>query len=140
MTGTGRKSDGRQGFARVLLLAAGGVLIAIAILGDIGARTTLPLRQGHPGYRGLELWRSHNCGSCHAVFGLGGHIGPDLTNVMRRRNDAYVRYVLHHGVGAMPSYDLDESASSGLIAYLRNLDALGTYPLDSSAAPWFGIP
>ena len=125
--------------ARVLFLAASAALIAIAILGDIGARKASPLSQGHPGYHGLELWRSRNCGSCHAVFGLGGHMGPDLTNVMRRRNDAYVRVVVHYGVRGMPDYNLGENDADDLIAYLRYLDGLGTYPLESSAAPWFGV-
>lgn len=99
----------------------------------------MALTQNSSGYRGLVLWRSHNCAACHAVFGLGGHIGPDLTNVTRRRNDAYLRHVLRYGISGMPGLDLNADAASDLIAYLRHVDGLGTYPLDSPEAPWFGI-
>jgi len=124
---------------RVLLLAVGVVVIAASILAGIGGRSTSLLMPGSSGYRGLELWRSHNCGACHAVFGLGGHIGPDLTNVMRRRNRAFMRHVLRHGMGAMPRLDLGDDPADALIVYLQHLDGLGTYPLDSAAAPAFGI-
>src|SRR3546814_11623431 len=92
-----------------------------------------------PGYRGLLLWRSHHCGTCHAVFGLCGHIGPDLTNVARRRNAAYLRHVLRYGINTMPAQALDADATDDLIAYLRHLDGLGSYPLDSPGAPVFGV-
>jgi len=124
---------------RVLLLAAGAVLIAVAILAGIGSRGTALLVRGSSGDRGLHLWRSYQCGTCHAVFGLGGHIGPDLTNVMRRRSETFVRHMLRHGAGAMPALNLGDVAAGEMIAYLHHLDRLATYPLDSPAAPAFGI-
>lgn len=141
------KTRRRVGFAapvravvqRVLLLAVAMVIIAASILAGIGGRSTSLLMPGSSGYRGLELWRSHGCGTCHALFGLGGHIGPDLTNVMRRRNRAFMRHVLRHGMGAMPPFDLGDDPADALIAYLQHLDGLGTYPLESAAAPAFGI-
>lgn len=124
---------------RVVPLAAGALLIAVSILTGVGNRSTSLLIPGSPGYRGLVLWRNHNCAACHAVFGLGGHIGPDLTNVTGRRNEAYLRHVLRYGMSGMPGLDLNADAASDLIAYLRHVDGLGTYPLDSPDAPGFGI-
>ncbi len=136
----------RTGFAapvravqRVLVLAVGVPIIATAILAGIGGRSTAPLVPGSAAYRGLALWRNHGCGTCHALFGLGGHSGPDLTNIMRRRNHAFMRHVLRHGMGTMPRFDLGDDPADALIAYLQHLDGLGTYPLDSVAAPAFGI-
>lgn len=110
-----------------------------SILSGVGARSTLALRADSPGYRGLLLWRENRCAACHAVFGLGGHIGPDLTNVARRRNAAYLRHVLRHGMSGMPGLDLNADAAGDLIAYLRHVDGLGSYPLDSPDAPVFGV-
>lgn len=134
-----RRVDATRALQRVLLLALGTVLIATSILLGVGSRGTPSLAVGSPGYRGLVLWQSLRCESCHALFGLGGHLGPDLTNVMRRRNDAFVRFMLRHGAGAMPALNLGDAAASDLIAYLSLLDHLATYPLDSPAAPAFGM-
>jgi nitric oxide reductase subunit C len=29
---------------------------------------------------GQQLWQANNCWSCHQIYGLGGYLGPDLTN------------------------------------------------------------
>lgn len=29
---------------------------------------------------GLRTWQEQNCQSCHQLYGLGGYMGPDLTN------------------------------------------------------------
>lgn len=110
-----------------------------SILAGVGARSTSALRVDSPGYRGLLLWRDNHCAACHAVFGLGGHIGPDLTNVARRRDAAYLHHVLRYGMSGMPGPDLNADAASDLIAYLRHVDGLATYPLDSPDAPAFGV-
>ncbi len=33
------------------------------------------------GIRGEDIWLKNNCNSCHQLYGLGGYLGPDLTNV-----------------------------------------------------------
>ena len=29
---------------------------------------------------GMNMWQNKNCQSCHQLYGLGGYMGPDLTN------------------------------------------------------------
>ena len=31
---------------------------------------------------GRIVWQKNNCQSCHQLYGLGGYLGPDLTNEM----------------------------------------------------------
>ncbi len=84
-------------------------------------------RGGRPA-AGRELWLANGCQSCHSIYGLGGHSGPDLTNVVGRRPIAYIRRVLSAGQGAMPAFALSPPQQRDLTAYLALLDATGTYP------------
>lgn len=44
--------------------------------------------------RGKKLWDSNNCMGCHTIFGEGAYYAPELTKVMDRRGEAYVKLVL----------------------------------------------
>lgn len=87
---------------------------------------------------GLRLWRKGNCVACHSLFGLGGHIGPDLTNVIRRRGAGYTSVVIQSGKGEMPGQDLKKAEVAALVAYLGQVDALGEYPLREKPHAAFG--
>jgi putative heme-binding domain-containing protein len=41
--------------------------------------------------RGAAVYQSTGCGSCHAVEGRGGILGPELTTIGGRRGAAYLR-------------------------------------------------
>ncbi len=41
--------------------------------------------------RGAALYQSNGCGSCHAVDGRGGILGPELTTIGGRRGSVYLR-------------------------------------------------
>lgn len=63
--------------------------------------------------------------ACHQVFGLGGYLGPDLTNVYSRRDEAYIRAFLQHGSAVMPDFQLSDNDMEALVAYLQILDQSG---------------
>lgn len=35
---------------------------------------------------GKEVWQRYNCVSCHTLFGNGGYVGGDLTQIMAKRS------------------------------------------------------
>lgn len=81
--------------------------------------------------RGRLAWQKYNCQSCHQLYGLGGYLGPDLTNVYSApgKGEAYIRAFLKAGVAPMPVFDLPEEEAAQLAAFLKAADASG------SAAP-----
>ena len=44
--------------------------------------------------RGKKLWESNNCMGCHTIFGEGAYYAPELTKVIDRRGQEFVKAVL----------------------------------------------
>lgn len=79
--------------------------------------------------RAIHAWRAAGCQVCHSVYGLGGHIGPDLTGIMRRRSGGYVRAMMMAGPTGMPSYrDLGQDQIDAIVAYLSIVNPPTAYP------------
>lgn len=76
---------------------------------------------------GKLIYQSYNCQSCHQFYGLGGYLGPDLTNVMssQGKGEPWVRAMLTNGGRQMPKYSLTTQESDYLIAFLREMDLRG---------------
>jgi len=74
---------------------------------------------------GKLVWQQYNCNACHQVYGLGGYIGPDLTNVNSLRSKDYITAFLNNGTAAMPNFHLKEQEINALLAYFKNIDATG---------------
>ena len=74
---------------------------------------------------GKMLWQKYNCNSCHQVYGLGGYLGPDLTNVYSNRGSAYINAFLKSGTTIMPNFNLRNKEIESITAYLQNIDASG---------------
>ena len=90
------------------------------------------------GRHGQQLFQEHNCIACHQFYGLGGYMGPDLTNVISTRGAAYSRAFLTAGTARMPKFDLDEAEVDALIAFLDFVDRTGTYPAQNFEITWYG--
>ncbi|NOU48482.1 MAG: cytochrome c [Bacteroidales bacterium] len=43
---------------------------------------------------GKHLWESNNCMGCHTILGEGAYYAPELTKVVERRGEGYMRAVL----------------------------------------------
>ncbi len=78
--------------------------------------------------KGRLVWQQNNCHTCHQLYGLGGYLGPDLTNIYTRRgkNELYVKGIIKSGVRQMPAFNLNEEEMKVLLAFLKNTDASGT--------------
>jgi len=74
---------------------------------------------------GKLTWQKYNCNACHQVYGLGGYLGPDITNVYSVRGPAYIQAFLKNGTVIMPNFHLTEKESNDLLAFLKAIDASG---------------
>ncbi len=75
--------------------------------------------------QGKILWQQKNCISCHQLYGLGGHLGPDLTNVAAIRSDEYIRAFLQSGTQVMPDFHLNDQEIRALIEFFRYTNTTG---------------
>lgn len=86
-----------------------------------------PLSQ--PARQGRTLWRANNCQACHQIYGFGGFLGPDLTNIVARRPHEDWSDILTEGRKQMPAFDFDEQQREAVIAFLSEVNQTGTgYP------------
>lgn len=76
---------------------------------------------------GRIIFQKYNCQSCHQFYGLGGHLGPDLTNEYSRLNgnEAALRIYFQGGMKQMPKFDLTTEEEDALIEFLKSTDASG---------------
>jgi nitric oxide reductase subunit C len=80
---------------------------------------------------GKIVFQTYNCQSCHQVYGLGGYMGPDLTNVISSpgKGEIYARAIMQTGTNKMPNFHLSETKLNSLTAYLKAVDKTGTWPI-----------
>jgi mono/diheme cytochrome c family protein len=115
---------------RILILAASNVAIAAAVyFYSDHSDPTLRAPMSEAALNGQGVWRENGCTSCHAILGLGGHAGPDLTNVISRRGASYSQSVIEFGVGIMPARDIGEADMADLLLYLEHVDGQAVYPI-----------
>ena len=74
--------------------------------------------------RGKSIYQQYNCQSCHQVYGLGGYLGPDLTNAWSdsARGENTIRALLQSGGSRMPNFKFDQQQIESLTAYLKYID------------------
>lgn len=90
--------------------------------------------------RGKLVFQKYNCISCHQIYGLGGYMGPDLTNVMatlgKGRN--YAEVFIQHGTAKMPRFKMSDKERNELLDYLEYVSNAGHYPVTDFQATWYG--
>lgn len=93
--------------------------------------------------RGKALWERSNCMGCHTLFGEGAYYAPELTRVVERRGEPFVRAMLlspqamYPGERKMQDYGFTEEEAADLIAFLRwcgRVDLNG-FPADPPLMP-----
>lgn len=98
-----------------------------------------------PVHKGRELMDTHSCTGCHAVAGEGGEVGPDLSEIMKRREPADVlRKITNPSLwtaegfeaGIMPpGTDIPEGDRHEIVGYLAALSGK-SYSATGAASPW----
>jgi ubiquinol-cytochrome c reductase cytochrome b subunit len=86
------------------------------------------------------VFQNKNCRNCHALEGVGGQRGPDLTAVgTRLTRDQLIDQVSNGtpGGGNMPAYgkQMKPAEMDVLVEFLVSLRPAGRPPARSSAAP-----
>jgi nitric oxide reductase subunit C len=74
---------------------------------------------------GRLTWQKYNCNACHQVYGLGGYLGPDITNVYSSKGGVYIRAFLKTGTSIMPDFHLSEKEINDLTSFMKAIDASG---------------
>lgn len=87
---------------------------------------------------GKRVWQANNCQACHQIYGMGGFLGPDLTNaysrVPRQRIDVMVKF----GFGQMPKFQISDEELNSLVEFLAYVDTTGKGQLrPTKKLPWW---
>ena len=89
---------------------------------------------------GKQIFRDKNCIACHQLYGLGGYMGPDLTNVLsapgKGRN--YARALISTGTARMPKMDIPDHEIEFLLDFLESIDKTGQSPLTNYKVSPYG--
>ena len=80
--------------------------------------------------RGEMLWQENNCTACHQIYGLGGYLGPDLTNIISNpyKGESYVKSFLNSGIKSMPKFKFTDKEKDDIVSFLKHVDNSGFYP------------
>ncbi|MBD3637558.1 MAG: cytochrome c [Crocinitomicaceae bacterium] len=113
----------------IALVSVFTVYNAVLYMGEETSSSSAP-RMSKEAIRGEQLWQENNCTACHQLYGLGGYLGPDLTNVISdpAKGSDYVRTFLNSGVKSMPQFDFSTEEQNAIISYLEHVNATGYYP------------
>lgn len=83
---------------------------------------------------GKTIWDENNCMGCHTILGEGAYYAPELTKVVERRGEAWIRVFLkdpqamYPGERKMVQYDFTEEEIDNLIhffTWIGNIDTNG---------------
>lgn len=88
--------------------------------------------------KGKEIWEANNCMGCHTLLGEGGYYAPELTKVVERRGEAWIRVfikdpeAMYPGRRKMVKYDFSEEEITQVIAFLDWVGKIDTngFPRD----------
>ena len=122
-----------------------GILVTLSVLFAVytvlvyGVGDRLDADRDNSGIRsGMRVWQERNCQSCHQLYGLGGYMGPDLTNVASLREEPRIRTFIRYGTGRMPALAVSDVEMDHLIAFLKWVDRSGTSKVPPETVHWTG--
>jgi nitric oxide reductase subunit C len=80
---------------------------------------------------GKHVWQERNCNDCHTILGIGGYYAPDLTRVVERRDEPWLRKFLKNPAAAkpgttMPDEQLTDAQVNALVAFHRWVNGINT--------------
>ncbi len=75
--------------------------------------------------RGKHIWEENNCMGCHTIFGEGAYYAPELTKVIDRRGEPFVKAVLTSKAPWAPNgrkmvaYGFSDNDADDLVAFFK---------------------
>lgn len=89
---------------------------------------------------GWEVWQKNNCQTCHQLYGLGGYMGPDLTNMSSdpHKGPKYMRVFIKYGTNKMPDFHLNDTEVNQVLAFLKWVDQSGQNRVKAESVHWTG--
>lgn len=82
--------------------------------------------------RGKNIWDDKNCMGCHTILGEGAYYAPELTRVVERRGEAWMRIFLrdpeamYPGKRRMVQFHFSEEEITDVIAFLDWIGKIDT--------------
>ncbi|MCB9727780.1 MAG: c-type cytochrome [Deltaproteobacteria bacterium] len=82
--------------------------------------------------RGHDIWTDKNCMGCHTLLGEGAYYAPELTKVVSRRGEAWIRTFLkdpaamYPGRRQMVRYDFSDADIDALVAFFTWVEGIDT--------------
>ncbi|GAA3564242.1 MULTISPECIES: c-type cytochrome [Snuella] len=91
--------------------------------------------------KGKELWEANNCMGCHTILGEGAYYAPELTKVVERRGEGYIKAVLTTPVDWAPNgrkmvaYGFSQEEAADLIAFFNWIGKIDLNGFDTVVSP-----
>ena len=91
--------------------------------------------------RGKQIWESNNCMGCHTILGEGGYYAPELTKVIDRRGEGYIKAVLMSQIPWSPNgrkmvaYKMSEADANAVVAYFKWIGKIDLNGFDRVVSP-----
>lgn len=93
--------------------------------------------------RGKKIWDDKNCMGCHTILGEGAYYAPELTRVVERRGETWIRIFLrdpeamYPGKRRMVQFHFSEEEITDVIAFLDWIGKIDTngFPPDPDLRP-----
>ena len=111
-------------FKIVLLLSLGVVYAAFSAF-VFQTNADAPVAVTKTAQEGKLLFQKYNCIACHQLYGLGGNLGPDITN-SAAKGDGYLKAFLKSGTATMPNFNLTENETNALVEFLKYTNTTGS--------------
>jgi len=123
--------------ARWFFIAGTVFFSAIFVLLTVDTIRQLPERQNSDlmtasVVRGKTIWDDKNCMGCHTILGEGAYYAPELTRVVDRRGEEWIRLfirdpaAMYPGKRRMVQYDFTEDEITDVIAFLGWIGQIDT--------------